>query len=439
MIMKQFDKKRSTRRGAAMMVFVIFFFFALLSILVIFTRNMQTDVFVVTSLAMAKQSYFTNEAALEDGVLKIMRDVSTADPFLYDDDLARATTTVTYDVLTDRWIVRAVSQAGKAKRIGVVELARKPGTAFNYGLQSGNGGFHIGNNSELIGNAFSNGIISGQGNADITGDVISAGPSGAIQSVTVEGSARANTIHDSTITGDAYYNNLTGSNTIDGTSTTPYTVDDPEPFPISNETLDEWQDHLISNGDIISGSDCAGGEYVIDDDTMFGPAIVECDLNIRGTGGGTEVSLRGPVWVQGNLRLTQGPDIKVSPYLQGRSVPIIAHDPNATSTKGIIEIRNTTEFFGEGGYIFLISRNDSAVTGGSESAIEIGNRASGDVALYTNEGMVDISNNIDVVAVTGYQIELSNASSLEYEAGMQNVFFAGGPGSIYDIVAWYQE
>ena len=429
----------SSSRGAAMMVFVIFFFLALVSILAIFTRNMQSDIFLVTSLAMAKQSYFTNEAALEDTVLRMMRGVPTNDPFLYGDNLGLATTTVTYDILDDRWTVRAVSRAGRAQRVGVVELDRVPGTAFSYGLQSGNGGFHIGNNSTLIGNAFSNGTISGQGGAEIIGNVISAGPDGRIEGVSITGSVRAHTIDGATIDGDAYYNELTGGSAISGSSTTPYDVDDLESFPISNETLDEWQEWLLANGEVISGSECAGGEYVINEDLILGPVIITCDLNIRGTGGGTEVILQGPIWVQGDLAFTQGPEIRISPGLEGRSVPIIAHDPNATSTKGVIEIRNSTEFFGEGGYVFLISRNDSYMQGGSALAIDIGNRAAGGVVLYSNEGKIDVGNNIDVVAVTGYQIQLSNASTLEYESGLENVFFAGGSGSMYTIAAWYQE
>src|SRR3989338_11147749 len=61
--------------------------------------------------------------------------------------------------------------------------------SFNYGVQTGNGGFVMGNNSVINGNIYSNGTIVGANGAQINGDGTSAGSGGKIEKVTVTGTA----------------------------------------------------------------------------------------------------------------------------------------------------------------------------------------------------------------------------------------------------------
>lgn len=63
----------------------------------------------------------------------------------------------------------------KAKRTISMVVAKGTGIAFNYGLQTGEGGFCMGNGALLNGSIYSNGKIYTGNNAKITGDVYVAG------------------------------------------------------------------------------------------------------------------------------------------------------------------------------------------------------------------------------------------------------------------------
>ena len=422
-----------------MIIFVVFFLVAVLTIVAVFTRMMQSDSFVLASLGLSKQVYFTNEAALEDVVYRVVQGWSVDDIQRLEILPGTATTTVTHDSFNDTVLVRSISQIGNAKRVGVVELTLRPGTSFNYGVQTGNGGFRLGNSATIKGNVFSNGTIEGHNSAEIIGDAISAGPDGLISGLTVEGSSWSNTLQSAQVTGDAHYNVAVGSNAIGGSAITPFTVEDPVPLPLPDEFFDDWQTWIEENGTIIGGSDCSGGEYEINTNMFLGPAKIECDLSIRGTAGGTEITLRGPIWVEGNISVAQSTVFSTAASVGSRSILIVADNPTDRINSSKVTLNNSTEFNLTNNFVMLVSRNQSAALGGSEAAITVGQSVAGDVVLYTNEGSIVLGNRVEVVSITGFRIDVGNNIELEYKTGLSNVLFSGGPGGAYQVSRWYQE
>ena len=218
----------------------------------------------------------------------------------------------------------------------------------------------------------------------------------------------------------------------------------PADFPISTTTIQQWKDAVTNHGTVIAATDpaCSSGTYTIDISMTIGYLLIECNLDIRDTGSpATTVTVTGPVWVQGNLSFTQGPTIRVHPSLGRRSVQFIADNPANRLTSSRIEIRNSTNFIGSGdsrSYIMLMSLNESAKLGGSEVAIDVAQSANGSMVAYTNDGLVEIGNSINLKSVTGYQMDIAQSSTVTYETGLASMFFTSGPGGGYILNDWRQ-
>ena len=428
--------------GAAMIFFILFFVVAASAMTFLLSRTTGSDAYILSSLSSSKQSYITAESALEDVMMRIMN----GDTFGATTTLSAlsgvATTTAIYDSFSDIYTIKSTAKVGRSTRVDVVELASGAGTSFNYGLQSGNGGFTLTNSASITGNAFSNGSIVGQGISMIYGDVISAGPSGTVSKIHVTGSAWTNTLNDSIIEGDAYYNVVGVPSTVNGTRHTPFTVIDPEPLPITDAEIDLDKTEIQNTGTVIPASSCTAGKYTINADTTIGNVKIECDLEIKKTGASTVVTLTGPLWVTGNITLSSGPTLRVSPTIWRRSVKIIADNPANRLTSSKITVSNSTQFQGTGhpsSFIMLLSQNNSAESGGTETAIDVGQSSSGALLVYAGHGKVAIGNQIHLKSVSGYHIDIGNNSDITYDTGLTSVLFTGGPGGGYVISDWYQE
>ena len=425
-----------------MLIFLVFFVIIASALTFGLSRSIYSDISLVNSLLTSKQSYLMAEAALEDAIFKVMAGNPVNNISVINSLTGKSTTTISYDSFNDVYTVSSTAQVGKAKRVSVVELIPGAGSAFNYGLQTGNGGFNLVNSASITGNVFSNGSIVGQGSSIIRGDVISAGPSGLISRITATGTVWTNTLNQSTITGNAYYNVVGGISTVGGVRHIPAAIIPAEALPVGDTKVEEWKTSIQSTGTIIPVTSCSGGWYEININTTIGNLKVECNLRIRKSGASTIVTLTGPVWVVGNIEFDQGPRIVVSPSLGRRSVQIIADNPANRLTSSKISIRNSTEFVGSGhaaSHIMVLSQNNSAELGGTEVAIDIGQSSNGALLLYSGHGLINIGNSIFLKSVTAYKTSIGNNSNVVYDRGLANVLFTGGPGGGYVIRSWYQK
>ena len=243
-------------------------------------------------------------------------------------------------------------------------------------MQTGEGGIVMSNSSEVVGNVFSNGPIMGYNSNIIRGDVISAGPSGLAEGVHATSSIYAHTIRDSDIEKDVYYQVISG--TVVGGVSHPGSPDQAtSSLPISDAQIDAWKTEAAAGG--IHSSPCP---YTISGTVSIGPKKINCDLNITGS---AVVTLNGPVWISGNINFSNTADVKVNPSLGDKSVAMVADKETDRNSSSQIFISNSVEFFGSGSnksYILLVSRNNSAESGGGNSAINISNSANGKILLY---------------------------------------------------------
>jgi hypothetical protein len=331
--------------------------------------------------------------------------------------------------------------------IGVVNFG------FIYGVQVGDGGLVMDNNTTVVGNVYSNGdIIGGNNNAVITGDVIVAGPTGLITKVGIQGNSYSHSITNSTVSknanhyslsatavtqnanvhslsgpgcsvgGNATYN--TRSNcTVTGTATTPNsnvpTDAASQPLPISQTQIDAWTNEAAAGGSMSGGT--------ISGTVNLGPIRVNGDLIIDGT-----INMTGTIWVTGNLTINNGAVIKLDSSYGPLGGEIIA-GTSGTTTNGFIDIQNGATINGSGAtgsYIMLLSQRDTTTNGAM--AIRTANNVSAAV-LYTNKGLVEVINNATLKEVTSWKLHLNNLTTIVYDSGFASAGFSEGPSGGWEM------
>ncbi|MDP3762855.1 MAG: hypothetical protein Q8Q97_02175, partial [bacterium] len=264
----------------------------------------------------SRRSYFLSESGSEDAAYRLISGKNL--PSSYELSLYGATTNVSVtNVLGGKEIL---SSAGLDTLQRAVKSFFKTGTgaSFNYGVQIGNGGLVMENNSQVNGSVYSNGNVVGNNNPAITGDAFLVGAS-TISGVSVGGEIK------------------TGQPSL--------------PMPISDAQLDAWETDAAAGG--IHTAPCP---YVLSSGTtVIGPKKIACDMDIKNT---AVVTLTGTLWVSGNLIIQNSAVVGLDSSFGGASGLIIVDDPLNRSSKSILEVKNYAEINGSGtsgSYEMLVS------------------------------------------------------------------------------------
>ncbi len=431
----------TTQKGAALLLFMLLFVLGSGALVLGLSRVLYSD-FLQQKLRFASmEAWYVADSGLEDMVYRMIfsKVVDSEEIFSYDG--ATATTTAMFDTTEEVYVVSATGTERTAYRTAAMSLYLGTGASFNFGVQSGNGGFTFTNGSSVQGNVFSNGRIEkiGGGNSWIYGDAISAGPAGLIKEVSLTGDAHAHTMSKNNIGGDAYYVTDSAS-TVAGTRYIGAADEATTTMPITDETIETIKQDVLDNGTIIANTDpeCAGGTYVISVDTTLASTKIECNLEVQGNN--TNLILTGTLWVEGDVSFKSGPNIIIASSVGARTVPIIADNETNRTTSSRIIIENSTSFAGSGSpksYILLISQNNAAENGNTTiNAIEVQQSSYGDLLVYASHGKILMGNSASLKEVTGYLIHLGNNADIIYESGLVNMLFTSGPGGGFTINGW---
>src|SRR3989344_5895554 len=433
------QKKQSrypANRGAALLLLVLLFTAGSLLIATGMSRAIYTDVVGYTRLSDTKQNILTADSSLEDVVYRLREgmDVSDTEVLAL---LSATTTTTTVEVSGELEVETHATTTNRTRKRKMILTEGGVGVAFNYGIQVGEGGIAMKQSASVDGNVYSNGPLVGESgfNGLITGDAVSAGPTGHIDDVMVTGSAYAHSIEDSEVGADAYYQVIDGVTQVTGTKHPNSPDQPPGTMPISDETIDQLK------ADAEAGGVTACSSYTISSQTVtLGPGKINCDVTISGS---SIVTLAGSVWVSGSITISNTSQIKLSPVLGPASAVMIADNEADRLGSGRIEIANSSQFIGDpdnGAYIVMISQNNSSESGGSTKAITISNNnPAGDVVLYASHGELEISNQAQMVEVTAHKILAQNSAQVIYEEGLASLLFSSGPSGGYRIESWDDE
>lgn len=160
------------QQGMALLIVVIFF--VLISLIILFSvagPAVKQDS-ISNNNIKSRQAYFFNEGAIEDVVYRIMNSLQVSSTETLTG--TNATSTISTTSSSNQKQLYATGNALGINRALSITVKAGTGIAFNYGIQSGQGGFVMGNNSGINGNVYSNGPIVGSSGAFITGTAVSA-------------------------------------------------------------------------------------------------------------------------------------------------------------------------------------------------------------------------------------------------------------------------
>ena len=161
--------------GQALIIAVVFFLFISTAVVTAVSRPLLKDLKIAHETVNAKKTFFTAEALTEDLTYRFKEGLSadSAESLTLDGNTASAAITTT---LSGKTIVTTGDVSGAIRKIQT-DLIAGDGASFNYGIQTGNGGFELIGGSSINGNVYSNGNIIGDGGAVIYGSAIAANPS----------------------------------------------------------------------------------------------------------------------------------------------------------------------------------------------------------------------------------------------------------------------
>lgn len=234
--------------------------------------------------------------------------------------------------------------------------------------------------------------------------------------LSVGGNAHANTIVNSDITGDAYYQ-IINDTVVTGTSYPGSADPAPTVFPISDNQITEWKTDAVAGGTI------SGDVHPAKDATItLGPAKITGNLILDD---GQTLVVTGTIFVQGNVDIGNKGKIQLSPSYGSNSGMIISD--------GWMHFENNGAFSGAGigSYLMLLS----TTTGGGHhnSAMDLHNNVTG-VILFAPNGAVHMHNNVKITQVTAKKVELDNGCVLTYDIGLANINFTSGPTGAWQFL-----
>lgn len=170
--MKKITKLHSYNRGAAMMIVVFFFMFISITILIGIITPVVREFRVASDNFDSKKAYFLAESGSEDAFYRIKngKQISTSEELSIGAD---TTTTTITTIGNNQKQIDSLGNSDNNQRKSTLVLSTGAGIAFNYGLQSGNGGVTINGGSQIKGNVYSNSSINAI-SSTITGSAVAA-------------------------------------------------------------------------------------------------------------------------------------------------------------------------------------------------------------------------------------------------------------------------
>ena len=123
----------------------------------------------------SKQSYYLAEGGLEDAIYRVKntKNIVSGETIT----VGGYTTTITLTTNSTGELVDATSNRNGIVRKMESQITTGVGADFNYGIQSGVGGFVLSGGSKINGNVYSNGSIVSTNGSTITGSAVAANPS----------------------------------------------------------------------------------------------------------------------------------------------------------------------------------------------------------------------------------------------------------------------
>lgn len=246
-----------------------------------------------------------------------------------------------------------------------------------------------------------------------------------LDNVNVSGDAHANTITDSDITGNAYYQAISGS-TVGGTGY-PGSSDPPlQNMPISDSNINQWKDDATAGGIL-------NGNLTVSSNLSYGPKKINGNLII--TSNNKILTVTGIIYVTGYIDIDNGSAIRCDVSYGLNSCVVVADKWVHISNNGIFQGSGQA-----GSYIMVLSTSNCDGTFSTDcthhnGAMDIHNGVTGAV-FYANDGLIHLHNGVTVSELVAKKIQLEQGAIIRYEQGLAIAGFSSGPGGSWKVVSW---
>jgi len=416
------QKNKNSKNGFAALYLTVLILAVIIAISVsisILTFGQQK---ISQNITKSSQAYYASEAGVEDVLLRLVKKMNWSSPYNLKVGNATATVEISDIVGGTRTITSKGNSLNRIRKIQIVYAISTQQVSFHYGAQVGEGGMIMGNGSQVLGNVFSNGSVTGGGT--IQNSIIVAGNGNKIDGITVGNDATVHTCKDSNIGGNLTY--VSGGSiqncTVGGaTSTRPNEIE-LQPLPISQSQIDEWEEDAAAGGVITTNISISGTK-------ILGPIQIGTSTNPKNltVENGATLIIEGTVYVTGDITFNNNATVNLDSSYGSLSGIIL--------TEGVITVENNVILNGSGqagSYVLLLStKNDT-----TNPVIDIRNNAAGSVIYYANSGLIYLANNMYAREVTGYKIQIANNAIIQYESGLEETNFSSGPGGSWEVTDW---
>lgn len=192
--------KKNTQSGQVIIINTILFFTLSTAIIFAVTSPVISSFQITKSFTKSKQAFLVANSASNEALYKLNtnKDLASAETVT----LSQGSATINVADVGSGKTISIESDVESYQRNYELTLAVGDGVSFNYGLQTGQGGFDMSGGAGIIGNVYSNGDVLGSGGVYVTGSAISANVTDPV--VTASNNSGAVTpTHDVQFGGDA--------------------------------------------------------------------------------------------------------------------------------------------------------------------------------------------------------------------------------------------
>jgi Tfp pilus assembly protein PilX len=416
-------KIKNSQEGFAALYLAILILTIMLGIALALTFLTINQEKIIRNSMKSYQSYSVAEAGIEDALLRLTKSMDWSSPYSLTLGSGASAIEISDIIGGTRTITSTGNVNNRIRKVRVVFSIESDQISFYYGAQVGDGGIVMGNNSQVQGNVFSNGTITGGNGANITNSVVIAGNGNKLQNVDVGEDATVHTCIDSIVEGTLTY--VSGGSVTNCTCSSPPCEEvktrpnqiDPISLPISSDQISEWKTAATAGGPPIGSKTVSGIE-------SLGPVKIAGDLKVNG---GATLRVTGTIYVTGNIVFDTNSIVQLDSSYGSLSGVIIAD--------GTIIVENGTQISGSGqpsSYVLILSEKNDIVN----PVIDVRNNALGDTVFYANNGLIYLKNGMRAREVTAKKIQIENTAIIQYETGLENANFSNGPGGSWEVASW---
>jgi len=344
---------------------------------------------IARNVRLSEQAYFAAESVVEDALLRFI-DPNKNEISSYPYSLAVGGASASIDKTTVGTISTFAvvgNASNRTRSLGVGVSGGVPGTTFSYAAQIGQGGLVMNSNSEVEGDVYSNGNITGFSNSVINGNATAVGtissPRPSVSGTKIEGADI-----------------------------------------IALPPFDEqgWKDAAnINNDPYIGNLSLDSGT------TVLGPKKIEGNLTLNSN---ADLIVQGVIHVTGNFSMNSGSDLFLDDDFGSTGTVIIV--------EGTISFNSNADVFATDaspkGYIMFVSMSNN-----TDAAIQLNSNADLEAALYAVNGGLSINSNGEVVSLVVQKLILNSNAEIDYDLGLINYSYSTGGAGSYDIISWKEQ